>query len=184
MTRLLNAAACMMLLSSSLWAAEGPPAKGETVTDFELPVLDGETVKLSDLTQEGPVVVVVLRGFPGYQCPLCRIQAVAYGQSAEKLADAGAKVLMIYPGSVDDLAPKAKQFLGGHKVPEGFTFAIDPGYTFTNAWNLRWDAENETAYPSTFVINKDMTVQWSHVSMTHGGRTKPGDVLKALAEIE
>ncbi len=184
MTRLLSVAACVLLVPGLLVAAEGPPAEGDTVSDFELPVLDGETVKLSDLTQEGPAVVVVLRGFPGYQCPLCRVQAAGFGKSAKKFADAGAKVLMIYPGDVDDLAAKAKQFLGGQKVPDGFTFALDPGYTFINAWNLRWDAERETAYPSTFIIDQDLTVEWAKVSEGHGGRSKPNEVLKALADGE
>jgi len=184
MTRVLSVGFCLLLVPGLLVAADGPPAEGDTVSDFELPVLDGETVKLSNLAQEGPVVVVVLRGFPGYQCPLCRIQAAGFGTQAKKFADAGANVLMIYPGGVDDLAAKARQFLGGQKVPEGFTFALDPGYTFTNAWKLRWDAEKETAYPSTFIIGKDMTVQWAKVSEGHGGRSKPNEVLKVLTADE
>ncbi|MCA9074542.1 MAG: AhpC/TSA family protein [Planctomycetaceae bacterium] len=186
MMRLLSVAACLLLISGWLTAddnspaADGPPAMGDTVADFELPVLDGETVKLSELAKDGPVVVVVLRGFPGKQCPLCRAQAIGFGTSAKKFADAGAKVLMIYPGGVDDLTAKAKQFLGGQTVPDGFTLALDPGYTFTSAWNLRWDDENETAYPSTFIIGEDMTVQWAKVSMSHGGRSNPGEVLNAL----
>ena len=184
MTRRIVAACCLLVLPGVLFGADGPPVEGDTVTDFELPVVEGETVKLSDLTQDGPVVVVVLRGFPGYQCPLCGVQSVQFGANAKKFAKAGAKVVMIYPGSVDDLATKAKEFLAGRKIPEGFTLAIDPGYTMTNAWNLRWDAENETAYPSTFVIDKDMKVRWAKVSMKHGGRSKPKEVLEALESVE
>ncbi len=184
MTRLLSVTICLLLVPGLLRAADGPPVEGATVSDFELPVLDGATVKLSDLTKDGPVVVVVLRGYPGYQCPLCRVQAVQFGTQAKKFADAGAKVVMIYPGEIDDLVGKAKEFLGGQPVPEGFTFALDPGYTLTNAWNLRWDAEKETAYPSTFIIGKDMQVKWAKFSMKHGGRSKPEDLLEQLSKAE
>ena len=56
----------------------------------------------------------------------------------------------------------------------------DPDYTFTNAYNLRWDAKRETAYPSTFVIAADGTIKYAVVSKEHGGRSKAADVLKAV----
>ena len=58
---------------------------------------------------------------------------------------------------------------------------IDPGYGFTNAYGLRWDAPQETAYPATFVIDRDGTIRFARVSLEHGGRTPVADVLKALA---
>ena len=51
-------------------AAEKPPGVGDHAKDFELQSLGGKTEKLSKLTDAGPVVLVVLRGWPGYQCPL------------------------------------------------------------------------------------------------------------------
>lgn len=45
---------------------------------------------------------------------------------------------------------------------------------------LRWDAMNETAYPSAFIIGQDGKVRLAHVSKTHGGRLKALDVLKSL----
>ncbi len=46
--------------------AENAPAVGAEAKDFELIALGGETVKLSKQTDAGPVVLVVLRGYPGY----------------------------------------------------------------------------------------------------------------------
>ncbi len=182
MSRVLCVALSLLVLPVSLTAAEkGPPKTGDTVADFELASVGGGKVKLSDVAKDGPVVVVVLRGFPGYQCPLCRRQVAQWVNAADDFKKAGARVLMIYPGDVDDLAAKAKQFLGSKKLPDGFQMLLDPGYGFTNSWNLRWDAPKETAYPSTFVIGKDLNVSMARVSDSHGGRTAPATVLRSLA---
>src|SRR5262249_910405 len=41
------------------------PSVGDQAPDFELSSIDDKTAKLSSLTEEGPVVLVVLRGYPG-----------------------------------------------------------------------------------------------------------------------
>jgi len=164
----------------SLYAAEPGLKVGDTAKDFELPVLGGKTAKLSTLLQEGPVVLVVLRGYPGYQCPLCSTQFAGYIKQAQGFLDAKAKVVFIYPGPSDQLQAKAKEFVKGRDYPSHFQILLDPDYTFTKAYNLRWEAKNETAYPSTFVIQKNMQVSFAKVSQTHGGRVPATEVLQAL----
>jgi hypothetical protein len=44
-----------------------PPIKGDTAKDFTLWSLNREEVSLKSLTAHGPVVLLVLRGYPGYQ---------------------------------------------------------------------------------------------------------------------
>ena len=60
------------------------------------------------------------------------------------------------------------------------TLLLDPDYSFTNAYGLRWDAPRETAYPSTFVIDTDGTVRYAKISKSHGDRAEVSDVIKAL----
>ena len=55
--------ACLLQFASQ--AAE-PPRMGTEAPDFVLKTLDNQPVCLSDLTAEGKVVLVVLRGWPGY----------------------------------------------------------------------------------------------------------------------
>jgi thioredoxin-dependent peroxiredoxin len=159
---------------------DAPPAVGDKASEFRLKRLDGDAVTLSGLTKESPVVVVVLRGYPGYQCPLCSKQVGRFLAAASKLKDAGARVVMIYPGPSDDLQQRAEEFLADQKLPEGFHLLLDPDYAFTESWNLRWDAPMETAYPSTFVVGKDGRVKFAKVSRTHGGRASVEEVLRAL----
>lgn len=160
--------------------APKPPAVGKKAADFELPALGGGTVRLSQVTRSGPVVLVVLRGYPGYQCPICTRQFGELVEHADEFEKAGAQVVFVYPGPSEELAARAAEFVKGVDYPEHFRILLDPDYTFTNAYGLRWDAEKETAYPSTFVLDSKRRVRFALVSTTHGGRSKVEDVLAAL----
>ena len=155
------------------------PAVGATAKPFELKTIDGGSVSLADVTKDGPATIVVLRGFPGYQCPICTKQVAAFRGKADAFRDAGVRVLMIYPGPADNLMAHAKEFVGDGALPDGFTLAIDPDYAFTNAYGLRWDAPKETAYPSTFVVDQGGTVRFAKISKTHGDRAAPEAALAA-----
>ena len=181
MLRGVLAGVAVCLLSVPTMAADAePPKVGGEAKDFSLTTVGGETLKLSEQTADGKVVLLVMRGFPGYQCPLCRRQASAFAKQADAFKKADATVIMVYPGDVSDLNAKALEFLGDKKLPDGFHMVLDPGYEFTNSYGLRWDAPRETAYPSTFVIGEGRKVLFAKVSKSHGGRTNPDEVLKAL----
>ena len=156
---------------------------GSEAADFELEAVNGEltgTVKLSDLTKESNVVVVVLRGYPGYQCGICSRQVGELVSNAKSFAAKDAKVLLIYPGPDDGLEMRSEEFLKGTDLPAPFTMLVDPGYKFTNLYGLRWKAPRETAYPSTFVVGQDGKISFSVVSHGHAGRAKTADIIKAL----
>ncbi len=161
-------------------AIAGTPKVGGMAPEFELTSLSGEQVKLSDTLAKGPVVLVMLRGFPGYQCPACTAQVGQMIGKAKQLQDAGANVLLVYPGPADGLKAHADEFVQGKDIPANFNFLLDPDYEFTNQYGLRWDAKGETAYPSTFVLDKTGKVLFAKVSQGHGDRAKIADVLKAL----
>ncbi len=163
-----------------LMAAETPPQVGDKAADFDIASVTGAKVQLSKVASQGPVVLIVLRGFPGYQCPLCNRQVGQFLQEAEKFKAAGAQVLLVYPGPSKGLTEKAQEFIANKTIPDHFQLLLDPDYVLTNAYHLRWDAAGETAYPSTFVIQKDLQVVYRKVSQEHGGRSKPEEVLKAL----
>jgi len=184
MRKLIVAAVAVLSVSTvvALYAAdkESQPKVGKEAKDFELPVLGGEKTKLSTLAKNGPVVLVVLRGNPGYQCPLCTTQFNSFLGKADELKAAGATVAFVYPGPSDKLVEKAGEFMKGKDYPAHFTILLDPDYSFTNAYGLRWDAKNETSYASTFVMDAKRMVTFAKISKGHGDRAKIADVLKAL----
>lgn len=164
------------------WAGS-PPSVNEKAPDFTLKSMSGKPVRLSDAVSQGPVVLLVLRGYPGYQCPYCTRQVREFRGKSQEFAAAGARVLMVYPGGPKDLDARATEFMGDAAFPEHFEMLLDPGYEFTNMYGLRWEAEKETAYPSTFVIDRQGTVAYAKVSRSHGGRASAAEVLEALAKI-
>jgi peroxiredoxin Q/BCP len=159
------------------------PIVGTKAPDFSLRSPDGALVRLSDALAQGPVVLVVLRGWPGYQCPVCTRQFGSFMGRATALDASGARVLFVYPGPADDLDAHAREFVRGKQLPGSFTFLLDPAYAFTQSYGLRWDAPQETAYPATFVIDRDGVVRYAKVSRTHGDRAPVDDVLAAVAAL-
>jgi peroxiredoxin Q/BCP len=171
----------IVLLTSSLsWAATAPPAVGEKAPDFSLASVGGAQVRLSELTAKSPVVLVVLRGYPGYQCPFCQRQVQDFVQKAKAFTDAGVQVVFVYPGPPDKLQSRADEFLAGKNFPSEFLMALDPGYTFTNLYGLRWDAPRETAYPSTFLIDKHGNIFYAKIVKAHGGRSSANEIIDLL----
>lgn len=165
-------------------AAE-PPKVGDKAPEFALKSLDDQTVRLSDLTAKGKVVLVVLRGWPGYQCPICDRQVHDFIASASGFAEAKTQLVFVYPGPANDLKAHAAEFKSwkGKEWPKEFLYVLDPDYTMVNACNLRWDAPGETAYPSTFVLDKKGVVRFAKISHSHGDRTKASDVLAEAKKV-
>lgn len=162
-------------------AEDGPPKLGDKATDFALQTMDGKTVSLYSQTKDKPVILVVLRGFPGYQCPVCSAQVRSLTAGAETLKSAN--VLFVYPGPAKDLGAKAEEFLSAKPLPNGFQLVLDPDYKFTNQYHLRWDGKNETAYPSTFLIDSQNTIRFAKISKSHGGRASIKEIKDALRDI-
>jgi thioredoxin-dependent peroxiredoxin len=155
---------------------------GDVAKDFEFQPLEGnKKLKLSALAKEGPVMLVVLRGFPGYQCPVCSQQVNELRKHAKEFVKLGATVVLVYPGPPEDLKKRAHEFLKEDVLPRPMMLVVDPAYKFTSLYGLRWNDEAETAYPSTFVLDTKRKVMFSKVSKSHGDRAKVEDVLTVLA---
>ena len=163
--------------------ASAPPKAGDKAPDFALKTLDDQTVRLSDLTAKGNVVLVVLRGWPGYQCPVCTKQVQDYIGSASGFAEAKARVILVYPGPAGDLKAHAKEFLKNKQWPKDFVYVTDPAFSMVNAYGLRWDVPGETAYPSTFVLDRKGMVRFAKISRSHGDRAKADGILEVIKGI-
>ena len=170
------------LAQSTPMPAKGePPKVGQKAPDFTLTSLDGANVRMSAEVARGPVVLVVLRGFPTYQCPFCTRQFADYLGHGADFDASGAHVLFVYPGSPEGLVEHAKALVADRPIPPSYRILLDPDYGFTVAYNLRWEGPQETSYPSTFVIGRDGIITFAHVSHEHADRVPAKDVLKALA---
>jgi peroxiredoxin len=175
--------ALILLIAPSFFAVAETPDVGSKAPDFTLSTPEGTQVQLSDLTAKGRVVLIALRGYPGYQCPYCQKQAHDFQVNADKFAAQGVQLLLVYPGPPDSLDKRAQEFLAkAGTLPSNFHLVIDPDYKFTNQYGLRWDAPHETAYPSTFVLDQHGVILSRKISHSHGDRTTADEVLADLTK--
>jgi len=184
-TRILS----ILLLGMALAQAQtntAPLKVGDEAPDFTLKALDDQTVRLSELTANGNVVLTVLRGWPGYQCPICDRQVHDFIASEASFAKAKAQLIFVYPGPANDLKSHAEEFRSwrGKQWPKEFLYVLDPDYAMVNAYGLRWEAPRETAYPSTFVLDKNRVIRFAKISHSHGDRTTATEILQAVQPAE
>lgn len=157
------------------------PAVGAKAPDFTLSTPTGKIVTMLGEQRGHRLVLVVLRGFPGYQCPYCVKQVHDFVDHASGFEAKGTRVLLVYPGPPADLDQHAKDFLEKQaELPSNVVLVTDPDYKMTNLYGLRWDAPHETAYPSTFILDKKGMIVFEKISHSHGDRLSAQDALEHL----
>jgi len=160
------------------------PRIGQRAPDFELPIVGkNKFLNLRDEYQKGPVAVIVLRGYPGYQCPICKNQVNSLINRARSFASEAHRVILVYPGKADQLEKRSEQFLGSRKLPTPFVLVRDEEMQMVENWGLRWQARTETAYPATFVIDQNGRVTWKKISDSHAGRSSSQEIIKELRKL-
>lgn len=174
------AAGLLLSVPAATALQAGQPEVGKKMADFELSDLNDKSHKMSTILESNRVVLLVLRGFPGYQCPLCTRQVGSFLSAADQFAEQNTTVVMVYPGASDSIDKHAKEFIQGMNFPKNYVFLLDPDYKFLNANGLRWEGKNETSYPTTLIIDQKQMVQFAKISKSHGGRTKPKQILAEL----
>lgn len=165
---------------------------GDAAIDAQLSGWDGESVKLSDLWQDGPIVLMWYRG--GW-CPYCNLQLRAMQQSMDKIENAGAKLVVLTP----ELPEKAKQtaeqndlkIVALHdkasavarkyglvfKLPEPIIPAYRdklklPEYNGNDAMELPLSA--------TYVIDQSGKITYAFLDADYKKRAEPADVIEAV----
>src|ERR1700741_4007991 len=103
------AVACALFLGMSAFGET--PAVGGKAPDFTLSTPAGKTVTMLGEQRGHGLVLVVLRGFPGYQCPYCVKQVHDFVEHASAFAAKKTRVLLVYPGPPAELDQHAKEFL-------------------------------------------------------------------------
>lgn len=165
---------------------------GDAAPDFTLPHATGETVTLSELLKQGPVVLTWYRG--GW-CPYCNIQLHYLQQKLPAFEAAGATLVAISPelpdksldtkekGELDfyvlsDTGNKVADAYGiRYKLPpeiiEAFKGRLDvPGYNGDESWTLPLSA--------TYVIAPDGTITYAYLNPDYRERAEPAVLVEAV----
>lgn len=167
--------------------------KGDHYIDFTLPNINGKNKKLSDLLENGPVVLTFYRG--GW-CPYCNIQLKAYQEKLNEFKQAGGQLVAVSPETMesanttvnkneiefeiltDGLNKVARKYGLVFKLPDNLKevylrFGLD---LEKNQGNDSW----ELPIPATYVINRKGKIIYSFLNVDYVKRAEPEDIISAL----
>jgi peroxiredoxin len=189
--RVMDAATEALVQSGLLNQALGA---GDAAPDFILPDTQGKPVRLYDLLEKGPAVVVFYRG--GW-CPYCNIHLRGFQRVLPQLAKMGAALIAISPQVPDrSLTTKEKDELMFPVLSDvGLHVARSFGVAFELPADLlaRYEAfghgldvmngplgAKELPVPATFVVDREARILLAHVDADYTSRLDPVEAVRAL----
>ena len=171
--------------------------EGQKAPNFTLPNPLGQQVELSQLLQEGPVVVTFYRG---EWCPFCNVQLHAYQQILPQIKALGATLVAISPQNADHLLSMSdKHALEFHVLSDaGNEVARQYGLVFTLDEPMRaisvqsgsdlstfnGDDSWELPITGTFIIDQDGMIQLAYVDADFTHRLEPISLLNGLKALK
>lgn len=167
---------------------------GETVTDFLAKDIFEKAYTLSNLTQNGNVVVIFIRG---QWCPFCNKHLKELQEQFHKIYEKGASVVVVTPEKSEFIKKTIK------KTGAEFTILFDENYKIAEAFDVLFlpnkitrvmynnvlgaklkeshsDNSEQLPIPATFIISKEMKVTWRHFDPDYKKRSKMADILANL----
>ncbi|MFI4916900.1 MAG: peroxiredoxin-like family protein [Phycisphaerales bacterium JB060] len=168
---------------------------GDQAPGFTLENQQGEEVSLSDLLEDGPVVLLWYRG--GW-CPYCNLTLAAYQHHLDEIRDLGATLVALTPELPDKSLSTAEkneldfQVLSdvGNAVAReyGVVFDLTEGVQANYEKNFglsdfNGDDSGELPLAATYVIDRNAQIRWAFLDADYRNRAEPADVMRALEEI-
>jgi len=153
---------------------------GQAFPPVRLMGASGDPFTLEELRGGRPVVLVVLRGFPGFVCPHCTAQTAALINALPSFEERGARVAMVYPGeasTVPTFLKAMKEFREGKGVPIPILF--DAELELVRALGIR----GEFAKPTTAIVDGNGVLRYLYVGQSFNDRPSVGTLLAALSSV-
>lgn len=166
---------------------------GDTAPDFALADAAGDTVRLTELLDVGPVVIAFYRGA---WCPYCNLELKALQEKLPEFRAAGATLIAISPQTPDaSLSTEEKHNLEFPVLSDGELSAIN-GFGLLHSVDDRTkDYYEKVGYdlvksngaigwqlplPATYVIKQDRTIAFAFVNADYKLRAEPADILEVV----
>ena len=166
---------------------------GDHAPDLTLPDAMNQPVRLADLWQRGPLVLVFYRG--GW-CPYCNLELRAWQQHGDALTRLGASLVAISPQTPDNSLSTAQKNDLAYPVLSDSALAVATAFGVAFEMpqaliDLYRGGGNDLAVvngngqwvlplPATYVIDRNGRIMFAHVEADYRQRAEPTDVLAAL----
>lgn len=152
------------------------PLLGKSAPDFNLPNEKGESVRLSDLHKQGPVVVVF---YYGYFCSHCVAQLFALNEELAEFARTGTTIVALSADPAEHTAEMFKEY-GRFDFPvlsdEDRSVATSYG-----CYRPKCTTTDEDMLHGTFVVDQQGVIRWAYTGYTPYIDNK--SLLKMLGEL-
>ena len=169
-------------------------SKGDQAPFFEGVDQNGNNIKLVELLEKGPAVLIFYRG---QWCTICSKHLSELQDSLQMILDKGASVIAVSPEKTENV----KKII--EKTNATFPILYDEGYKIMNAYgvayketaenvkkyntylnadleNANWDGSNTLPVPATYVIGVDGKIKYVHFNHDYTDRASISDILKHL----
>lgn len=165
---------------------------GDEAVEFTLQNQTGDEVSLSNLLEEGPVVLTWYRG--GW-CPYCNITLAFLQEKLPEFELAGAQLVALTPELPDSsMSTTEKHELQfdvlsdvGNKVAReyGVVFKLtdDVAARYQQSFNLHaynGDETDELPLAATYVIDTNGKIQYAFLDVDYRNRAEPAAIIEAL----
>jgi peroxiredoxin len=169
---------------------------GDRAPDFELANATGKTVKLSELTARGPVVLTWYRG--GW-CPYCNVALRGFQKTLAEFRAAGATLVALSPEMPDNsLSTAEKNHLEFEvlsdrnlKVAHAYKVAYKIPDVITAQFKGRLDlakhngsASSELPLGATYLIDRRGVIRYAFIDADYRKRAEPAAVLAILRGLD
>ncbi len=165
---------------------------GDMAVDGQLKNWKGDTITLSELWKQGPVVLMWYRG--GW-CPYCNIQLRMMQQNLDKIEGAGAKLVVLTP----ELPEKAKETAEANDLniaalhdanlelakKYGIVFELPAPIApmYRDSGRLKeFNGSDELQLPlsATYVVDRFGEITYAFLDADYKKRAEPSDVITAV----
>ncbi|VAX00051.1 AhpC/Tsa family protein GSU0066 [hydrothermal vent metagenome] len=169
---------------------------GDDAIDFTLPNAAGEQKKLSNMLQQGPIVLSFYRG--GW-CPYCNLQFKALNDILPEIKQLGANLIGVSPETPDSsMSTVEKHQLQFEVLSDiGNNIADKYGLVMTviekmRPYYLQWgfdipalngDDSYQLPVPATYIIDRNQKITECYVNKNYTERMEPSDIISALKNL-
>jgi peroxiredoxin len=151
-----------------------------TDLDLVLKAPDGKSVDLKQYRGKKNLVLVIMRGYPGFVCPNCSAQTSRLVSNYEEFVKRNTEIVVVYPGPAEHLQEyiNVSRAQAGN-LPVPFPILLDEKFAAVDRLGIRGDL----AKPSTYILDKEGQVRFAYVGATTADRPSLKAILQQLDAI-